>query len=57
MINLDLNYQHNAKKIFSGKDRQGLRSNFTFYVPYHLLLNPDDEFKIIMPKNPQKNIT
>jgi hypothetical protein len=54
MIELDIHYDIDNQRIFEGKEKQGIRSNFIFYVPYHLLLHPDDDFEIRLPKNPDK---
>jgi hypothetical protein len=54
MLNLEPHFDIQNKKVFENHERRSVRSNFIFYVPFPLLLNPDDEFEICLPKNPEK---
>ncbi|WP_458411882.1 hypothetical protein ACNQFZ_13605 [Schinkia sp. CFF1] len=54
MISLEPQSHVVNQKILQGRDRQHIRSNFIFYVPYPLFLDPDDQFSIHMPLNPEK---
>ncbi len=54
MREIQPHYDIKNEKKFEEKERQGLKTVFSFYVPYHILLYPEDKFEIRMSKNPQK---
>lgn len=41
-------------KNVENKERSKVRSVFVFYVPYHIHLNPGEEFEVCLPENPNK---